>query len=106
MAEVKTCQCDGCFRYQLHLPGGLQWVVVTRTIEAATPDGKAEERKKRVQFCDTCLKRGDRFIFDRGLETQTERNARKAAVAASAALKKANATPTEKRKDADTKPPA
>lgn len=105
MAEVKTCQCDGCFRYQLHLPGGLHWVTVKRVIERPDPQPN-EVREKRVQFCGRCLARGDTFIFHRGLETQTERKARKAAADASAALKKANAKPTEKRKDADTKPPA
>ncbi len=103
MAEVRTCQCDGCFRYQLHLPGGLHWITVTRVVEG--PSISADVTMvKRVQFCDTCRRRADRFIFHRGLETQSERNARKAAAETAATLAKGAAMTKELRTDADTKP--
>jgi hypothetical protein len=77
MAEVKTFQCDGCSRYQLHLPGGLHWVKVTRVVEG----GRIPPVEKRVQFCNRCLDRADQFTFNRGFETSKERAARKEAEA-------------------------
>lgn len=99
MGEVTTFQCDGCDRYQLHLPGGLHWVDVEMTVQHPHPRPNRVV-KKRVQFCDRCLDRAEVFTFHRGFETAEERKARKAA--ADAHLKEDK--PKEKRKDADTKP--
>lgn len=88
MPEVTTRICSGCGRYQLHLPSGLYMVTVTRKIERvkgsalALRSDKDADKTKVVEFCTRCLTRGDRFIFERALETSEERLARKEADAA------------------------
>ena len=101
MPEVTTRICSGCGRYQLHLPGGLYMVHVTRKIERVKGSALAlrsdqdADKTKTVEFCTRCLTRGDRFIFERALETSQERHARKEA---------ADAKTQETGKDADSKP--
>ena len=82
MADIKGKRCDLCGKTDVYTPGGVVKVTVTRKIHSVTEDtdtaDQSSSKAKTIDLCDSCLKRSDKFTFDRGLTKPPERKTKAA----------------------------